>query len=105
MPVRDQNGLMILDHDEHMRPDTTMEGLAKLKTAFDGIGSMGGFDDSTKVTAKPFCRTAMAAAQPAGPPPTIKMSDFTTSIRPVRSRIPVPWRRAGSAFPAAAGDS
>ena len=28
-----------------MRPDTTMEGLAKLKTAFDGIGSMGGFDD------------------------------------------------------------
>src|SRR6202035_3644447 len=36
---------VILDHDEHMRPDTTMEGLAKLKTAFDGIGSMGGFDD------------------------------------------------------------
>ena len=45
VPVRDQNGLVILDHDEHMRPDTTMEGLAKLKTAFDGIGSMGGFDD------------------------------------------------------------
>ena len=45
MPVRDQNGLVILDHDEHMRPDTTMEGLAKLKTAFDGIGAMGGFDD------------------------------------------------------------
>src|ERR1700736_6051481 len=45
VPVRDQNGLVILDHDEHMRPDTTMEGLAKLKTAFDGIGSTGGFDD------------------------------------------------------------
>ena len=45
VPVRDQNGLVILDHDEHMRPDTTMEGLAKLKTAFDGIGAMGGFDD------------------------------------------------------------
>ena len=45
VPVRDQNGLVILDHDEHMRPDTTMEGLAKLKTAFDGIGEMGGFDD------------------------------------------------------------
>ena len=43
--MRDQNGLVILDHDEHMRPDTTMEGLAKLKTAFDGIGAMGGFDD------------------------------------------------------------
>ncbi|HZA12565.1 acetyl-CoA C-acetyltransferase [Mycobacterium sp.] len=45
VPVKDQNGLVILDHDEHMRPDTTMEGLAKLKPAFDMIGSMGGFDD------------------------------------------------------------
>jgi acetyl-CoA C-acetyltransferase len=45
VPVRDQNGLVILDHDEHMRPDTTPEGLAKLKTAFDGIGEAGGFDD------------------------------------------------------------
>jgi acetyl-CoA C-acetyltransferase len=43
--VRDQNGLIILDHDEHMRPDTTMEGLAKIKPAFEGIGAMGGFDD------------------------------------------------------------
>src|ERR1700722_9468128 len=45
VPVLDQNGLTILDHDEHMRPDTTLEGLGKLKTAFDGIGEMGGFDD------------------------------------------------------------
>jgi acetyl-CoA C-acetyltransferase len=45
VPVRDQNGLTILDHDEHMRPDSTLEGLGKLKTAFDGIGEMGGFDD------------------------------------------------------------
>jgi acetyl-CoA C-acetyltransferase len=45
VPVRDQNGLVILDHDEHMRPDSTLEGLGKLKTAFDGIGEMGGFDD------------------------------------------------------------
>ena len=45
IPVRDQNGLLILDHDEHMRPDTTLEGLGKLRTAFDGIGAMGGFDD------------------------------------------------------------
>jgi acetyl-CoA C-acetyltransferase len=45
VPVRDQNGLMILDHDEHMRPETTLEGLAKLKPAFKGIGEMGGFDD------------------------------------------------------------
>jgi acetyl-CoA C-acetyltransferase len=45
VPVRDQNGLVILDHDEHMRPQTTLEGLGKLKLAFDVIGSMGGFDD------------------------------------------------------------
>jgi len=45
VPVRDQNGLVILDHDEHMRPDTTMAGLAKLRTAFDTIGEIGGFDE------------------------------------------------------------
>ncbi|EHI11930.1 acetyl-CoA C-acetyltransferase [Mycolicibacterium thermoresistibile] len=45
VPVRDQNGLVILDHDEHMRPDTTMEGLAKLKPAFEAVGEMGGFTD------------------------------------------------------------
>lgn len=45
VPVRDQNGLLILDHDEHMRPDTTLEGLAKLKPAFEGLAAMAGFDD------------------------------------------------------------
>jgi acetyl-CoA C-acetyltransferase len=45
VPVRDQNGLLILDHDEHMRPETTMEGLAKLKPAFKGLADMAGFDD------------------------------------------------------------
>lgn len=43
--MRDQNGLLILDHDEHMRPDTTKEGLAKLKPAFEGLAALGGFDD------------------------------------------------------------
>ena len=45
VPVRDQNGLLILDHDEHMRPDTTLEGLGKLKPAFEGLAAMAGFDD------------------------------------------------------------
>jgi acetyl-CoA C-acetyltransferase len=45
VPVRDQNGLLILDHDEHMRPDTTMEGLGKLKPAFETVAALGGFDD------------------------------------------------------------
>ena len=45
VPVLDQNGLLILDHDEHMRPETTKEGLGKLKPAFEGLAAMAGFDD------------------------------------------------------------
>ena len=45
VPVKDQNGLVILDHDEHMRPGTTAADLGKLKSAFEGLGAMGGFDD------------------------------------------------------------
>ena len=44
VPVKDINGVTILDHDEHMRPGTTMDDLAKLKPSFAGIGDMGGFD-------------------------------------------------------------
>ncbi|MGB2722437.1 MAG: acetyl-CoA C-acetyltransferase [Rhodococcus sp. (in: high G+C Gram-positive bacteria)] len=45
VPVTDQNGLLILDQDEHMRPGTTVESLGKLNPAFTGIAAMGGFDD------------------------------------------------------------
>jgi acetyl-CoA C-acetyltransferase len=45
VPVRDMNGLVILDQDEHLRPDTTAEGLGKLKPAFEGLAAMAGFDD------------------------------------------------------------
>ncbi len=45
IPVRDQNGLLILDHDEHMRPGTTVESLGNLKPAFEGLAAMAGFDD------------------------------------------------------------
>ena len=44
VPVKDRNGLTILDRDEHVRPDTTMEGLAKLKASFEAQAAMGGFD-------------------------------------------------------------
>lgn len=45
VPVKDQNGILILDHDEHMRPGTTVEDLAKLKPAFKDMGEvMPGFD-------------------------------------------------------------
>jgi acetyl-CoA C-acetyltransferase len=44
VPVKDRNGVVLLDHDEHMRPGTTVEGLGKLRPAFAGLGEMGGFD-------------------------------------------------------------
>ena len=44
VPVKDRNGVTLLDHDEHMRPDTTLESLGGLKPSFAGIGEMGGFD-------------------------------------------------------------
>ncbi|MCO5082566.1 MAG: acetyl-CoA C-acetyltransferase [Rhizobiaceae bacterium] len=43
VPVKDQNGLTILDHDEHMRPTTDMQALASLNPSFVMPGEMGGF--------------------------------------------------------------
>ena len=44
VPVKDRNGLMILDHDEYIRRGTTVESLSSLKPAFAMIGEHGGFD-------------------------------------------------------------
>ncbi len=44
VPVRDRNGLTLLDHDEFPRPGTTVETLGKLPSSFEGMGTMGGFD-------------------------------------------------------------
>ncbi len=44
VPVKDVNGLPILDRDEHMRPETTMQTLASLKPAFTEWGESYGFD-------------------------------------------------------------
>src|SRR4029079_2710715 len=43
VPVKDQNGLVILGHDEHMRPATDMQALASLNPSFTMPGEMGGF--------------------------------------------------------------
>ena len=45
VPVKDLNGVTILDHDETVRPDTSPEGLAGLKPSFAQIGADAGFDD------------------------------------------------------------
>src|SRR5262249_22303386 len=45
VPVKDQLGVAILDHDEHMRPETTMQSLASLDPSFTMQGEvMPGFD-------------------------------------------------------------
>ncbi|WP_063055658.1 acetyl-CoA C-acetyltransferase [Nocardia salmonicida] len=44
VPVRDINGAVLLDHDEFMRPDTTVDSLAGLPPSFAAMGEMGGFD-------------------------------------------------------------
>ncbi|MFD7068780.1 acetyl-CoA C-acetyltransferase [Streptomyces sp. NPDC059913] len=44
VPVKDRNGLVVLDHDEHMRPGTTADSLAALKPSFATVGELGGFD-------------------------------------------------------------
>ena len=47
VPVKDQMGGTILDHDEHMRPDADMQSLAGLNPSFAGMGAMG-FDEVIK---------------------------------------------------------
>lgn len=44
IPVTDQNGLVVLDRDEHLRPETTTESLGLLPPAFAKAGEAGGFD-------------------------------------------------------------
>ncbi|NNG37790.1 acetyl-CoA C-acetyltransferase [Flexivirga sp. ID2601S] len=44
VPVRDNNGVTVLERDEFLRPDTTVESLATLKPSFATIGDQAGFD-------------------------------------------------------------
>ena len=44
IPVRDTIGDIVLERDEHIRPDTTLQSLSALKPAFAGPGEQGGFD-------------------------------------------------------------
>ncbi len=41
VPLRDEIGVTLLDHDEGVRPGTTAESLSKLKPAFESLGQMG----------------------------------------------------------------
>ena len=44
IPINDQNNLSILEVDEYMRPDTTMQSLGALEPSFKKMGGIG-FDD------------------------------------------------------------
>jgi acetyl-CoA C-acetyltransferase len=44
VPVKDINGLTILERDEFIKPNTTMQGLAQLKSSFEAAGRLG-YDD------------------------------------------------------------
>ncbi|PTU32288.1 acetyl-CoA C-acetyltransferase [Stenotrophobium rhamnosiphilum] len=41
IPVKDLNGMTVLDHDEFIRADATLEGLGLLKPSFEQMGQMG----------------------------------------------------------------
>lgn len=47
IPVVDRNGVLILDHDELIRPDSSLESLGALKPSFEMMGQMG-FDGVAK---------------------------------------------------------
>jgi acetyl-CoA C-acetyltransferase len=44
VPVLDHSGLTVLDHDEFVRPGTTVESLSGLNPSFEAMGEMGGFN-------------------------------------------------------------
>ena len=44
VPVADMNGVVVLEHDEHRRPDSTVESLGQLPASFAAVGAQAGFD-------------------------------------------------------------
>ena len=61
VPVKDINGITILDKDEHMRPTTTMQSLGQLQPSFVQMGEMYGFD-AVAMQALSGCRDGHARA-------------------------------------------
>jgi acetyl-CoA C-acetyltransferase len=44
IPVKDRNGVTVLDHDEFIKPESSVEGLARLNPSFASLGADAGFD-------------------------------------------------------------
>ena len=49
VPVRDLNGDVVLAHDEHMRPQTTMQSLGRLEPAFAAVAAEKGWDARAQI--------------------------------------------------------
>ena len=64
IPVKDINGITVLDTDENIRPTTTLEGLNKLSPSFEMIGTMGGFNGCLLYTS-PSPRDQRGARMPS----------------------------------------
>jgi acetyl-CoA C-acetyltransferase len=45
VPVSDMNGIVLLQKDEHVRPDSSVESLANLSPSFGVLGQQFGFND------------------------------------------------------------
>ncbi|MDT7557905.1 MAG: acetyl-CoA C-acetyltransferase [Pseudonocardiales bacterium] len=44
VPVKDRNGLTVLDRDEHIRANSTLDTMGSLPASFAMVGDQGGFD-------------------------------------------------------------
>ena len=76
MEGHDENGFkMLVEHDETIRPDTTVEGLAKLKPVFDPRNGTVTAGSSSQITDGASCMIVMAAerAQALGVEPLARI--------------------------------
>jgi acetyl-CoA C-acetyltransferase len=86
VPVRDQAGLVLLDHDEHMRPQTTVDSLAGLKPAFVGLGELG------------YDRLAQARYPQAGPINHVHHGGNSSGVVDGAAAVLIGSREAGEAL-------
>jgi len=91
--VRQGRGTRLVERDDHLRPDTTLEGLAKLRTAFedDGFVTAGNASGIVDGAAMMILTTA-ARAQARGVRPLGRILGWTiVGVEPSRMGIgPVP---------------
>ena len=100
MEGHDENGFKVLvEHDETIRPDTTVEGLAKLNPVFDPKNGTVTAGSSSQITDGASCMIVMAAerAQALGVEPLARiraaLAKRSSSVRPTHVSSP---RRAPS---------